>query len=99
MTSVVAVAYAHVDVELEQRAREVDHGENASTANPDVAALTGIRMTKQIFAGGVVKIVPFVGALASGGITAATTFPMSRRLQKHLAILELTKPNHLRTAG
>ena len=59
-----------------------------------VAAYLGIRMTKQLFAGGVAKIVPFVGAALSGGLTLATFLPMSKRLQKHLAGLELTKPEH-----
>lgn len=59
-----------------------------------VAAYLGIRMTKQLFAGGVAKFVPLVGAVLSGGLTLATFLPMSKRLQKHLASLELTKPGH-----
>lgn len=57
-----------------------------------VAAYLGIRMTKQIFAGGLAKLVPVVGAVLSGGLTLGTFLPMSKRLQKHLASLELTKP-------
>lgn len=59
-----------------------------------VAAYLGVRMTKQIFAGGVAKVIPVVGAAISGGITLATFLPMSKRLQKRLASLELTKPGH-----
>lgn len=59
-----------------------------------VAAYLGVRMTKQLFASGVAKFVPVVGAVLSGGITLATFLPMSKRLQKHLASLELTKPRH-----
>lgn len=59
-----------------------------------VAALLGVRMTKQLFASGVAKFVPVIGAAASGGLTLATFLPMSKRLQKHLASLELTKPDH-----
>lgn len=59
-----------------------------------VAAYLGIRMTKQLFAGGVAKIVPVVGAVLSGGLTLGTFLPMSKRLQRHLASLELTKPGH-----
>lgn len=59
-----------------------------------VASYLGIRMTKQLFAGGVAKFVPVVGAVLSGGLTLATFLPMSKRLQKHLASLELTKPGH-----
>ncbi|MCE0488134.1 hypothetical protein [Ornithinimicrobium sediminis] len=59
-----------------------------------VASLLGVRMTKQLFAGGVAKIVPLAGAVFSGGLTFATFLPMSKKLQKHLASLELTKPGH-----
>ncbi len=59
-----------------------------------VAALLGTQMTKPLFAGGIAKAVPVVGAVFSGGITLATFLPMARRLQKHLASLELTKPGH-----
>lgn len=59
-----------------------------------VASYLGIRLTKQLFAGGVAKFVPVVGAVLSGGLTLATFLPMSKRLQKHLASLELTKPGH-----
>lgn len=58
-----------------------------------VASFLGIRLTKQLFAGGVAKVVPVVGAALSGGLTLATFLPMSRRLQRHLASLELTKPS------
>jgi hypothetical protein len=58
-----------------------------------VAAYLGIRMTKQIFAGSVAKVIPVLGSVLSGGLTLATFFPMSKRLQNHLASLELTKPS------
>ena len=57
-----------------------------------VAQKLGIRMTTQIFANGVSKAVPVIGAVASGGLTLATFFPMAKKLQKHLASLEQTKP-------
>ena len=59
-----------------------------------VATYLGVSMTKQLFAGGVAKLVPLVGAVVSGGLTLATFLPMSKRLQKHLASLEITKPDH-----
>lgn len=59
-----------------------------------VASYLGVRMTTQIFAGGVAKFVPVVGAALSGGLTLATFLPMSKKLQRHLASLELTKPGH-----
>lgn len=63
-----------------------------------VAQKLGIRMTTQIFANGVSKAVPVIGAVASGGLTLATFFPMAKKLQKHLASLEQTKPG-LRVDG
>lgn len=59
-----------------------------------VAGYLGISMTKQLFAGGIAKIVPVLGAVLSGGLTLGTFLPMSKRLQRHLASLELTKPGH-----
>jgi hypothetical protein len=58
-----------------------------------VAAYLGLRMTKQIFANGLSKVVPIIGAAVSGAVTLGTFLPMSKRLQKHLASLELTKPS------
>jgi hypothetical protein len=57
-----------------------------------VARQLGVRMSKTLFAHGVAKVVPVVGAVLSGGLTLGTFLPMSRRLQKHLASLELTRP-------
>ena len=59
-----------------------------------VAGLLGIQMTKQVFAKSAAKVVPLVGAVVSGSLTLATFMPMSKRLQKHLATLPLTKPGH-----
>lgn len=59
-----------------------------------VAAHLGVSMTKKLFAGGVAKAIPVLGAVFSGGLTLSTFLPMSKRLQKHLASLELTKPGH-----
>lgn len=59
-----------------------------------VAGYLGVSMTKKLFASGVAKAVPVVGAVFSGGLTLVTFLPMSKRLQKHLSSLELTKPGH-----
>ncbi|KPN21727.1 MULTISPECIES: hypothetical protein [unclassified Arthrobacter] len=59
-----------------------------------VAGHLSMKMTKNIFASGVAKAIPIVGAVLSGGLTLSTFLPMSKRLQKHLASLELTKPGH-----
>lgn len=59
-----------------------------------VAGYLGVSMTKKIFASGVAKAIPLVGAVLSGSLTLGTFLPMSKRLQNHLASLELTKPDH-----
>ncbi|WP_449371735.1 hypothetical protein [Arthrobacter psychrolactophilus] len=59
-----------------------------------VAGHLGVSMTKKLFASGIAKAIPVVGAVLSGGLTLGTFLPMSKRLQKHLASLELTKPGH-----
>lgn len=59
-----------------------------------VAGYIGVTMTKKMFASGVAKAIPVVGAVLSGGLTLGTFLPMSKRLQKHLASLELTRPGH-----
>lgn len=57
-----------------------------------VAGMLGVAMTKKTFASGVAKAIPVAGAVFSGGLTLATFLPMSKRLQRHLASLELTRP-------
>lgn len=59
-----------------------------------VASYLGVSMTKRVFASGIAKMIPLVGAALSGGLTLATFRPMSIKLRKHLASLELTKPQH-----
>lgn len=57
-----------------------------------VAGYVGVSMTKKMFANGVAKVVPVIGAVVSGGFTLGSFLPMAERLQKHLADLELAKP-------
>ena len=59
-----------------------------------VAALLGVRMTKQIFSKGVAKVVPLVGAAISGGVTFITYKPMAEKLRKYLASNELASVEH-----
>ena len=59
----------------------------------EVAKKLGEKMTKVIFANGVAKVIPVVGAVLNGGLTLATYAPMSLRLKKHLASLDMTKPH------
>lgn len=49
-----------------------------------VAAFIGVKMTKDVFAKGVSKIVPLIGAAVSGGITLGTYYPMAKKLEKYL---------------
>lgn len=63
-----------------------------------VAGYLGVQMTKKLFASGIAKAIPVVGAALSGGLTIGTYLPMTKKLQKHLASLELTKPD-LRANG
>ncbi|SLK00901.1 hypothetical protein [Arthrobacter sp. P2b] len=58
-----------------------------------VATRLGVDMTKQVFAAGIAKFVPFVGAALSGGLTWVTYSAMCARLKRHLSSLALTKPN------
>lgn len=59
-----------------------------------IATLLGVRMTKEIFARGVSKAIPVIGAAVSGGLTYATYKPMSEKLKKYLASCEVADVNH-----
>lgn len=52
-----------------------------------VARIIGVNMSKSLFAKGVGKIIPVVGAVVSGGITFASFKPMAKQLQKRLITL------------
>ena len=54
-----------------------------------VANLIGIQITKEVFARGVSKAVPVIGAVISGGLTLATYKPMAEKLRKYLASCEV----------
>ena len=49
-----------------------------------IAQILGIRMTKDIFAKGVSKIIPVIGGFASGTLTLFTYKPMAKKLRKYL---------------
>lgn len=53
-----------------------------------IAQALGVRMTKDIFAKGVSKIIPVIGGVASGGLTYVTYKPMAYRLKTHLGTLK-----------
>ncbi len=58
-----------------------------------VAKYLGVQMTKDIFAKGVAKAIPVIGAVISGGVTLATYAPMSLKLKDYLASLEIADPD------
>lgn len=49
-----------------------------------VATMLGVQMTKEIFAKGISKAVPVIGAAVSGGLTFITYKPMADKLKKYL---------------
>lgn len=57
-----------------------------------VAAALGVKMTKDLFAKSVSKVIPIVGSAVSGGVTYATYRPMAVKLRKHLATLRFANP-------
>lgn len=63
-----------------------------------VAIALGFRMTKEIFANGVAKVVPVVGAVTSGALTYATYRPMACRLRDHLSSLQIADPAYYGSA-
>lgn len=59
-----------------------------------IAQVLGVKMTKDIFAKGVSKVIPIVGGVASGGLTYVTYKPMAYKLKKHLATLKWCDVNY-----
>lgn len=54
--------------------------------------MLGIKITKEIFANGVSKVVPVVGGVISGSLTFASFKPMAVKLKKHLSKLASMSP-------
>lgn len=57
-----------------------------------VAQTVGIRMTKQIFAGGVSKVIPVIGGVVNGGLSYATFKPCAISLKNTFKELEISDP-------
>ncbi|MDD3041300.1 MAG: hypothetical protein PHO71_25985, partial [Bacteroides sp.] len=57
-----------------------------------IAQAIGVKMTKDIFAKGVSKVIPVIGGVASGGLTYVTFRPMAYKLKKHLSELKWADP-------
>lgn len=59
-----------------------------------VATALGIKMTKDVFAKSVSKVIPIIGGVASGGLTYATYKPMAMKLRNHLSTLKFADANY-----
>ena len=59
-----------------------------------IAKQIGFKMTKQVFADGVSKIIPVVGGVASGGLTYATFKPCSYRLMNRFKQMPFCNPEY-----
>ena len=59
-----------------------------------IAQTIGVRMTKQIFANGVSKVVPVIGGVVTGGLTYAAFKPSAKRLRKSFTSLNLCNPEY-----
>lgn len=53
-----------------------------------IAQVLGVKMTKEIFAKGVSKIIPIAGGAASGGLTYLTFKPCAKKLKNYLGTLK-----------
>ena len=63
-----------------------------------VALSVGVRMTKQIFANGVAKMIPVLGAVFSGGLTYSMFKPGCMKLREQLMSYNLCDPEYYKTA-
>jgi len=59
-----------------------------------IATFLGVKMTKDVFAKGVAKAVPILGAVVSGGVTLATFKPMAEKLKKFLSQSNIADPKY-----
>ena len=62
-----------------------------------IAGVVGAKMTKQVFANGVGKVVPVVGGVFTGGLTYATFKPCAKSLWKSLRKLPVSDPEFYKT--
>jgi hypothetical protein len=64
-----------------------------------IARFIGVRMTREIFATSVSKVVPVVGGVVSGGLTYASFKPCAIRLRKVFSKLNLCDPETYRSGA
>lgn len=61
-----------------------------------IAATIGVKMTKEVFAKSIGKVIPVLGAVVSGGLAIATFLPMANRLKKYLVTLPMASVDFYR---
>ena len=64
-----------------------------------IAKAVGAKMTKQIFANGVSKVVPVIGGVVTGGLTYATFKPCANNLKESLRKLPLSDPEFYKSGA
>lgn len=64
-----------------------------------IAQAVGIRMTKQIFAESVSKVVPVIGGVVTGGLSYVTFKPCAKKLQSSFKDLPLSDPKFYKKQG
>lgn len=64
-----------------------------------IAQVVGIRMTKQIFAESVSKVVPVIGGVVTGGLSYVTFKPCAKKLQSSFKDLPLSDPKFYKEQG
>ena len=72
-----------------------------TTIYPIVKKITqqlGIRMTKTVFANGISKVIPVIGAAVSGSITLVSFQTGANRLKRLLSSMEISDPNFYQEA-
>lgn len=63
-----------------------------------ISQTLGVKMTKEIFAKGVSKVIPVIGGVTSGGLTYLTYKPMAYKLQKYLRTLKWCDVHYYNTS-
>lgn len=64
-----------------------------------IVKIIGVKLTKELFAQGVSKIVPVIGAVVSGGMTFFSFKVMSGRLKKCLQSGQLANVEYYKSTG
>lgn len=68
--------------------------QGANAGVKKIAQAIGIKMTKQIFAEGVSKVVPVIGSAVTGGLSYITFKPCAKKLKNSFKDLYLCDPQY-----